>query len=773
MNRWGNACYEDSPAHAQSILTSAQLGVLVVDRQGHLRYWNPYAVRLFGMVDGAGQIGRSLPELGIRDEDSVYQLLRRALSGSVWEGTLAMVRPDATRFHLRVRAAPMCTDLGGIDGAIVVVDEALRTERSEEQLGLLDQIGDRLASSLQVESTLRVVAEILVPQFADHCFIDLVDRDRLVRRVSVHAQGWTPPPDSWLDVGEEVRYPEHHFVSRAMRKQESVVVGTEIRAPEVAPNPESAAVSERVGITSAIAAPLRARGELLGVVTLALSSLTDRDKTRYDGFDRDLVGAIASRVALAIDNARLYEEERTTALAFQHNLLPRTFPPFDGLSIAHRYIPTKPLETNGRGIRTQVGGDFYDVIPLSAGRVGIVIGDVEGRGAQAAAVMGQVRAAIRAFAQADREPADIMRELDEWVRRMARAEGASDGYAPGVSCLYLAYDAWSRDLTYANAGHPSPLLIVGDQVEELPLQVTDMLLGKRARGVPHDETVYRQDSLTLPPGATLLLYTDGLVERCPIGGELDVQRSLEQLRDRVREVSGATVEEIAACAQDAVPGDSDDDTALLVVRTHPEELALREQWFVAEPPTVADARHLAARTLSDWGMDPGQQELACLLISEVVTNVVLHAAPSPVRRQLGQGGGATDPGAAESTESAPHEPAPTDTSVAPEGADGLIDDEFSEDWSDLLEEVGAAPAPAEEPKREFLLRLRRGANSVWAEVYDSDLRLPRIRSATADDEGGRGLYLVDQFATRWGSRPTPDGKFVWFEVPLHGTGVPD
>ena len=115
----------------------------------------------------------------------------------------------------------------------------------------------------------------------------------------------------------------------------------------------------------------------------------------------------------------LFEEERETALAFQKHLLPGDRPPpLDGLQIAWRYEPARPLESHGHGIQTQVGGDWYDVIPLSAGRVGLVIGDVEGRGARAAAVMGQLRAALRAFAQDDKPPADILRKLDEWVRTM-------------------------------------------------------------------------------------------------------------------------------------------------------------------------------------------------------------------------------------------------------------------------------------------------------------------------------------------------------------------
>src|SRR6202020_3205184 len=117
-------------------------------------------------------------------------------------------------------------------------------------------------------------------------------------------------------------------------------------------------------------------------------------------------------------------EGRRTALAFQTSLLPLDPPSLDGLEVAYKYVPAKPLKTHGQGIQTQVGGDWYDIIPLSAGRVGIVIGDVEGRGARAAAIMGQLRAALRAFAQDEKSPADIMRRLDDWCRALAPADGA-------------------------------------------------------------------------------------------------------------------------------------------------------------------------------------------------------------------------------------------------------------------------------------------------------------------------------------------------------------
>jgi anti-sigma regulatory factor (Ser/Thr protein kinase) len=224
---------------------------------------------------------------------------------------------------------------------------------------------------------------------------------------------------------------------------------------------------------------------------------------------------------------------------------------------------------------------------------------------------------------------------------------------------------------------------------------------------------------------------------------------------------------VATAAEYAVPGDIDDDMAILVVQTSPSELASAERTFPAEPIMVSEARRLAAQTFRSWGMDPGQAELACLLVSEVVTNAVLHASispspgrdldleieplmmPAPVGVPSGPASqvlpGPVPPGRAAARQAA----VPAQSSTGP-GA-----------WA------GARPGAPAAP-REFRLRLRRGAASVWVEVFDPDLRLPRIRTAAETDEGGRGLYLVEQLATRWGSRPTPEGKAVWFEMPRSG-----
>jgi len=541
------------------------------------------------------------------------------------------------------------------------------------------------------------------------------------------------------------------------------------------------AASHEAGLTSVIAAPLYARGELLGVMSLALSRLTERDEHHYDTPDRDLIGAIASRVAIAIDNAMLFETERKTALAFQKSLLPQAIPDLDGMEVACRYVPAKPLETQGQGIQTQVGGDWYDIIPLAAGRVGIVIGDVEGRGARAAAIMGQLRAALRAFAQDEKSPADIMRKLDDWCRGLAPASenGTAAGDPPTASCLYMIYDAWSRELTFANAGHDAPLLISAGQVRQLEFLYKGVLLGVRGKGIRGLPT-YREQTIGMPPGAILVFYTDGLTDRrtrADGSGHYTEAEAVQMLQQAVRAAAASgDADAVATAAEYAVPGDIDDDMAILVVQSSPSELASAERTFPAEPIMVSEARRLAAQTFRSWGMDPGQAELACLLVSEVVTNAVLHASitPSPSRdldldiepMMMPAPVGVPDGPASRAVPAGPvgqvlagsvppGRAAVRPAAVPPQQATG------PEGW------VGAPPGAPAAP-REFRLRLRRGAASVWVEVFDPDLRLPRIRTAAETDEGGRGLYLVEQLATRWGSRPTPEGKAVWFEMPRSG-----
>jgi hypothetical protein len=282
-----------------------------------------------------------------------------------------------------------------------------------------------------------------------------------------------------------------------------------------------------------------------------------------------------------------------------------------------------------------------------------------------------------------------------------------------------------------------PLLVRGHDVSQLEIRDRGVLLGVRGKGVPGLPT-YREEMRYLAPGSTLVFYTDGLVDRrqrADGDGHYTDAEVQQMLRHAVRAAADGSVEQMAEAAETAVPGEIDDDMAVVVVRTSDVDLASWEGQFPAEPIRVSEARRLAHETFTSWGMDTEQADLACLLVSEVVTNVVLHAAVSPTPR---------------------HELVLEGAGQGPIGILG--------DWDIAPFEDGLASAPG----KDFTLRLRRGHEAIWVEVFDADLRLPRIRSAGESDEGGRGLYLVDQLASRWGSRPTKDGKAVWFEVPIKG-----
>jgi serine phosphatase RsbU (regulator of sigma subunit) len=773
---WGEAAF-DAYLPADMVLDHADIAVVVTDRLSNLLYVNEFAARLFRISgDVARLAGCPVLSLGLFADDGVRKtedLSGQVLRGRSWEGAIESRAGDGSRVLVRAVAVPLRHPGGNIDGMVILAREASRRDGQgqEDRIALLERVGERLAGSLEIGTTLKHVAEILVPQFADHCFIDLFQGGQLVRRAMRHASDWVPPPGTWAQVGEQIHYPDGHFCQQAMARLDTIAINDLDSEYYPAPSPESMAAAHEAGLTSVIAAPLYARGELLGVMSLALSRLTERDEHHYDAPDRDLIGAIASRVAIAIDNAMLFETERQTALAFQKSLLPQAIPELDGLEVACRYVPAKPLEAQGQGIQTQVGGDWYDIIPLAAGRVGIVIGDVEGRGARAAAIMGQLRAALRAFAQDEKSPADIMRKLDEWCRSLAPAagtalaagNGVSAGDPPTASCIYMIYDAWSRELTFANAGHDAPLLVSAGQVHQLEFRYKGVLLGVRGKGIPGLPT-YKEQTIDLPPGAILVFFTDGLTDRrtrADGSGHYTEAEAVEMLQYAVRAAATrGDADAVATAAEYAVPGDIDDDMAILVVKSAPSELASIERRFRAEPIMVSEARRLAAQTFRSWGMDPGQAELACLLVSEVVTNAVLHASvtPSPGRDlDLDLD---IEPLIMPAPVGVPAGPAPARRAAIPaqQPAPGPE-----------LPVPGAAAVPSAGPRpRDFTLRLRRGGSSVWVEVFDPDLRLPRIRTAGETDEGGRGLYLVEQLATRWGSRPTPEGKAVWFEMPRNG-----
>jgi GAF domain-containing protein len=206
---------------------------------------------------------------------------------------------ESTR--LQYGLAERAVTLGWAPSRVLVIDEDLARLPGILPGHIMDAIGEQLAGSLEINATLQHVAEMLVPRFADHCFIDLFEGDALICRVRRHAGGWTPPPGTWKQVGEQIVYPEGHFCQRAMARLDTVIVNDLAqdkgnRYPP--PSAQSYATAKKVGLTSVLSAPLYARGKLLGVMSLALSDLTDRTERHYAMADRYLIGAIASQVAI-------------------------------------------------------------------------------------------------------------------------------------------------------------------------------------------------------------------------------------------------------------------------------------------------------------------------------------------------------------------------------------------------------------------------------------------------------------------------------------------
>lgn len=523
----------------------------------------------------------------------------------------------------------------------------------------------------------------------------------------------------------------------------------------------------------------------------------------------------------------LYDTGPATALTFQKSLLPRQLPLLDGFDVAYRYVPA--CSAGGQSASTNVGGDWYDIIPLAAGRVGFAVGDVAGRGVAAAAIMGQLRTALRAFAQDEQAPADILRKLDQWCRSMADDSAANGSRRlretdhPIASCMYLVYDPWSRELSYASAGHDAPLLVVDGDVRRLEIRNKGALLGAPAdrRATPPS---YKEEALILPTGAALILYTDGLTDRrtCRDGSvTYTEEESVGMLCRAIRSL--AVTDDAAAmvtAVENAIPGALQDDMVILAVRTSPRALPSRQWSLPAEPVMVSEARRMTRQVCEAWGMAGEQRELTSLLVSEVVTNAVVHASVTPgPRRRAPHGlvteittvdGAATENavvdtekvtmdgaevdsaamagpllavpvaaatasgprrGAASGVEATVRHRQPVAADVRPVGPRQICAGPAAERTSRALQDIVADPTPTDSPPRptrNFGLRFRRGTAAVWVEVFDTDLRLPRLRSAGQEDEGGRGLYLVEQLAARWGSRPTRGGKAVWFEVPLRG-----
>ncbi|MFC9825712.1 SpoIIE family protein phosphatase [Streptomyces erythrochromogenes] len=424
----------------------------------------------------------------------------------------------------------------------------------------------------------------------------------------------------------------------------------------------------------AVLAPLRGRRRVIGAAVF----LRSPERPAFEQNDLLVAAQLATHTALGIDKAVLYGREAYIADELQRTMLPDSLPQPTGVRLASRYLPA--AET------ARVGGDWYDAIPLPGSRVALVVGDVMGHSMTSAAIMGQLRTTAQTLAQLDLPPAEVLHHLDEQAQRLGTDRMAT--------CMYAVYDPVAHRITIANAGHPPPVLLhLGGRAEVLRVPPGAPI---GVGGVDFEAV-----ELDAPAGATLLLYTDGLVE----SRLRDVWTGIEQLRERLATTAQLTGLDhpppLEALCDDVLdmlgPGDRDDDIALLAARFDgiaPSDVAY---WFLDPEETAPGrARRFARRALTRWGLEELSDSLE-LLVSEVVTNAVRYA------------------------------------------------------------------------ERPVTLRLLR-TDVLRCEVGDDSPQLPRQRRARDTDEGGRGLFLVNRLARRWGATRLSSGKVVWFELPLPGAG---
>jgi PAS domain S-box-containing protein len=429
--------------------------------------------------------------------------------------------------------------------ALRAVAEASRVQAEETQhrLWLLAEATTLLTTSLDVDSALERLTELVVPILADWSIVDLLDDGGRPRRVGV----------GHLDPGLAARLREleqKHPQSLDEGSASASVLrgGPAVLLPEISEewvsgwvrSPELLAAYRRAGpASSAISVPLRARGRVLGALTL-LSIGAGR---RFDEADLRLAEDLGRRAGLAVDNARSYERELHVAETLQRNLLPDGLPPVPGLELAVRYV------AGSAGV--EVGGDWYDVIPGTDGSALLVVGDVMGHDLRAAALMGRLRSAVRAYAIEDDRPAVVLHRLDRLAQRLEPGELAT------VVCARVAPGGTA--VTYANAGHPPPLLVSSRGTRYLE-GGRGVLVGV-AQGAEREEV-----TLPLPDGGTLLLYTDGLVE----DRDEQLEGGLELLASEAAARAHAGIEVVCDGLLTALGASARrDDIALLAVRRRP------------------------------------------------------------------------------------------------------------------------------------------------------------------------------------------------------------
>ncbi|MGW4761404.1 ATP-binding SpoIIE family protein phosphatase [Streptomyces pseudogriseolus] len=564
--------------------------------------------------------------------------------------------------------------------------------RRSREAFLLDA-GRALAEARSTQEVLRVAANLSMPGFSpDGLAVFGVEGDQLT---IIGHHGHEPGADNPFYMPLETDYPAAEVVRTGRAVYLSSPEQYKARYPLTWP------LAQRFGRQSWAFLPLTASGRTMGAWLAAFAY-----PVAFTPDERSVLTTVARMLAQALSRAGTAESERALTDGLQRSMMPKLGPGIPGMSVAARYVPT------GGGL--QVGGDWYDIIPLpggtslksGGGRFALVIGDVQGHDVRAAGLMGQLRIALRAYASEGHRPDAVLSRASRFLHGIGETDPSDLRFA---TCLYAEVDPATGVLEVARAGHPEPVIRMADATV-----LTRPTAGGLPLGIDPDAD-YPTTRIVLESGETMMLCTDGLIET---GGH-DLDSGWQRLRTILEEHKG-TQEELADALVQAVHGPSshhttgpladrrEDDIAVLLLSREGEGCGcgaedterppVRRTMLTvaqAEPERVAVARHQLRELLHDWS-SPDQVDSAELLLSEMLTNVLVHTE--------------------------------TDALLLAEVTDGS------------------------EGRR------------IRVEVTDAGDDLPHLRRPGELASSGRGLVLVQLLAHAWGVAPRGRGKSIWFEL---------
>ncbi|MGY1577523.1 SpoIIE family protein phosphatase [Streptomyces sp. MN13] len=501
---------ETDLALCERLINQSPIGLALMDPELRYLLVNPALERIDG-IPAEDHIGRHLRQtLPFPDMDTVESCLRQVLTtGTPLLDQYHVGRPPSEPDHEHAWSLSFyrLEDPSGrvLGAAMSVVDvterhrSAIEADRARRRLALIAEASTRVGTTLEVQHTARELAEVASPELADIVAVDVLDSALACRRTrnadngpelfralaikaahpSVALRAADPP-------GDLASYEGDRLVTLCVHTGRPVLVrhADENDLRRIARDAEATALLARAGVHSYLAVPLIAHGEVLGALDLKRT----RNPAPFDDDDVVLATELASRAAVAIDNARWFQSVRNTALTLQRSLLPDHPPHHTGLELASRYQPAQAT--------SEVGGDWYDVIPLTGDKTALVVGDVMGNGIDAAATMGRLRTATCAYADLDLDPGEVLQHLDKITCDL-------EHYI--VTCLYAVFDPHTGKCRMANAGHMPPALARPGRDPALLDLPTGAPLG--VGGVTFETTMTE-----LGAGDLLILYTDGLVE---------------------------------------------------------------------------------------------------------------------------------------------------------------------------------------------------------------------------------------------------------------------